>query len=264
MKALITGASSGMGRDMAEILSKQGYDLVLVARQEDKLIELKNKLSTNVKVISLDLSTPTACYDLYEQTKNDDIDILINNAGFAAFGEFDKVPLETELNLIDLNIKAVHILTKLFLKDFKKKNSGYILNVASSAGVLGGGPLLSSYYASKAYVVKLSEAIYEELRREKSKVSISILCPGPVDTNFNNRAGVSFAFSGLKSSDVSAYALKEMFNKKLLIYPGIKVKLGIFFRKFASEKFLLKLTYDFQKSKGWDFKPLLKIMVESS
>lgn len=249
MKALITGASSGMGRDMAEILSKQGYDLILVARQEDKLIELKNKLQTNVKVIALDLSNPDACYDLYEKTKNEDIDILINNAGYAAFGEFDKVPLETELNLIDLNIKAVHILTKLFLKDLKKKNNGYILNVASSAGMLGGGPLLSSYYASKAYVVRLSEAIYEELRREKSNVSISILCPGPVDTNFNSRAGVSFAVKGLKSYGVSAYAIKEMFNKKLLIFPGTKVKLGIFFKRFASEKFLLKLIYDFQKSK---------------
>lgn len=249
MKALITGASSGLGRDMANILSAKGYDLILTARQENKLLELKKSLKTNVQVISLDLSSPAACFELYEKTKNENIDILINNAGYAAFGEFDKISLETELNLIDLNIKAVHILTKLFLKDFKAKNSGYILNVASSAGVMSGGPLLSSYYGSKAYVVRLSEAIYEELRREKSNVSISILCPGPVDTNFNNRAGVNFVVKGLKSFDVANYAIKEMFNKKLLIFPGMSVKLGVFFRRFVSEKFLLKLTYQFQKAK---------------
>lgn len=140
-------------------------------------------------------------------------------------------------------------MTKLFLIDFKARNSGYILNVASSAGVLSGGPLLSSYYGSKAYVVRLSEAIYEELQREKSNVSISILCPGPVDTNFNNRAGVNFAAKGLKSIDVANYAIKGMFNKKLLIFPGVNVKLGVFFKRFVSERFLLKLTYQFQKSK---------------
>ena len=249
MRALITGASSGMGRDMAKILSSKGYDVILVARQEDKLLELQKEIKTEAKIISLDLSDINNCFELYEKTKDDDIDILINNAGYGCFGEFDKVPLEAELNLIDLNIKAVHILTKLFLKDFKAKNSGYILNVASSAGVLSGGPLLSSYYASKSYVVKLSEAIYEELRRENSKVSISILCPGPVDTNFSNRAGVQFKMKGLDSFDVSNYAIDKMFEKKLLIYPGARVKIGVFGKRFVSEKVLLRLTYNYQKKK---------------
>ncbi len=249
MKALITGASSGIGRDMAEVLSLKGYDLILVARQKDKLLELKNKLKTKVQVIDLDLSNPESCYILYEKTKNESIDILINNAGYAIFGEFSSTSLETEMNMIDLNIKAVHILTKLFLKDFKEKDQGYILNVASSAGVLSGGPLLSSYYASKSYVVRLSEAIYEELRREKSRVSISILCPGPVDTNFNSRAGVNFAVKGLISSDVARYAIDQMFKRKLLIFPGMRVKLGIFVKRFVSEKTILKFVYNFQNSK---------------
>lgn len=249
MKAIITGASSGIGRDMAKLLSAQGYDLILVARQADKLEALKKTLKTNVRILPMDLSEPSACCQLYEQTMGEEIDILINNAGYAAFGKFTDTSLDTELNLIDLNIKAVHILTKLFLQDFRARDKGYILNVASVAGVLGGGPLLSSYYASKSYVVKLSEAIYEELRREKSRVSISILCPGPVDTNFNSRAGVRFAIPGLKSEDVAAYALKKMFARKLLIFPGAKAKAGAFFKRLISEKQLLKMTYRFQKAK---------------
>ncbi len=249
MKALITGASSGIGRDIAIVLNKMGHDLVLVSRSGDKLRELSKSLKGNVKIIPLDLSNPNACFELYEMIKDDGIDILVNNAGYAAFGEFCQTPLETELNLIDLNIKAVHIISKLFLKDFMAKDKGYILNVASVAGVLGGGPLLSSYYASKAYVVRLSQAIYEELRRKGSNVSISILCPGPVDTNFNERAGVRFAVKGMNSLDVAKYAVDSMFKGKLMIFPGAKTKAGAFLRRLAPEKLLLKLTYDFQKAK---------------
>ncbi|HOV40484.1 MAG TPA: SDR family oxidoreductase [Oscillospiraceae bacterium] len=249
MKALITGASSGIGKDMAVVLNEMGYDLILVSRSRDKLEQLSKSLNGNIKIIPLDLSEPKACFELYEKTKDEGIDVLINNAGYAAFGEFCKTPLETELNLIDLNIKAVHILSKLFLKDFMEKDKGYILNVASVAGVLGGGPLLSSYYASKAYVVRLSQAIYEELRRRGSHVSVSVLCPGPVDTNFNERAGVRFAVKGMNSLDVAKYAIDSMLKGKLMIFPGAKTKAGAFLRRFAPEKLLLRLTYDFQKAK---------------
>lgn len=250
MKALITGASSGIGRDMARLLSARGCDLILVARQEDKLLDLKKILKTDVRVIPLDLSDPANCFKLHEMTREEKVDILINNAGYGLFGAFDQTSLENELNLIDLNIKAVHILTKLFLRDFKDRNSGYILNVASIAGMIGGGPLLSSYYASKAYVVRLSQAVYEELRRDRSQVSISVLCPGPVDTNFNDRAGVRFSMPGMKSETVARYALQKMFQRKLLIYPGLSVKGALFFRRFLSEKALLKMTYRVQKAKG--------------
>ncbi|MHB8062158.1 MAG: SDR family NAD(P)-dependent oxidoreductase, partial [Ruminiclostridium sp.] len=174
MKALITGASSGIGRDMSIILSKKGYDLILVARRMEKLEELKKTLSTDVQTISLDLSKEESCFSLYEQVKNESVDILINNAGFGIFGAFDEIDIHEELKMLNTNIIAVDILTKLFLKDFKRKNSGYILNVASSAAFLP-GPLLSSYYASKAYVLRLTEAIHEELRRAGSKVYVGSL-----------------------------------------------------------------------------------------
>lgn len=177
MKALITGASSGIGREIARYLASMGYDLIVVARSADKLNELKNELSSvDVRVISVDLSREQDAIDLYEHVRDEKVDFLVNNAYFGAFGSFLDVPLEKEFELIHTNVCAVHILTKLFLRDMAKRDSGIILNVGSAAGFLA-GPKLSSYYASKNYVVRLTEAIYEELRREGSRVKISVLCP---------------------------------------------------------------------------------------
>ena len=249
MKALVTGASSGIGRDIARQLSTMGYDLILVARRLDRLEELKKELKTNVQTISLDISIPDNCVKLYETVKNDDIDILINNAGFGVFGEFLETDLDKEMNMIDLNIKAVHILTKLFLKDFKNKNKGYILNVGSSAS-FAAGPLLSSYYASKNYVLRLTEAIYEELRRKKSNVYVGVLCPGPVNTEFNEVANVKFTVQSLTSEYVAKYAIKKMFKRKLIISPGLLMKVTRFLCKIAPEKVMLKVCYNIQKSKN--------------
>lgn len=249
MKALITGASSGLGKDMAKILSDKGYDLILVARSEEKMKLLSSTLKTNIKIIALDLSKEEACFQLYERVKDDDIDILINNAGFGLFGEFSNTDLKEELNMIDLNIKAVHILTKLFLKDFKKKNQGKILNVASSAA-FSPGPLLSTYYGTKAYVLRLTEAIYEELRREKSNVYIGALCPGPVDTGFNDRANVKFSLKGLNSFDVASYAIEKMEKGKLIIIPGKLMKVTRIAQRLVPDKILLKATYKIQRKKG--------------
>jgi short-subunit dehydrogenase len=248
MKALITGASSGIGRDMARILSGQGYDLILVARRADRLEQLQNQLKTDVRILPTDLSDRAACVSLYEQVKNEQIDILINNAGLGLFGEFDTTDLQKELKMIDTNVTAVHILTKLFLKDFKARNSGYILNVASSAAFQP-GPLLSSYYASKAYVLRLTEAIYEELRRAQSGVRICALCPGPVRTEFDSVANVKFSVKGLESRYVAEYGLRKMFANKLVIVPGVTMKLAHFFGKFVPEKQLLKIAYHMQKRK---------------
>lgn len=248
MKALITGASSGIGRDMARILSERGVDLVLVARRLDRLDELKAQLSTNVKTIKLDLSEEKAVFKLYQTVKDEEIDIVINNAGFGIFGAFDETDIYREMNLIDTNIKAVHILTKLFLKDFKERNSGYILNVSSSASFLP-GPLLSSYYASKSYVTRLTEAIYEELRRAHSDVYIGALCPGPVRTEFDEVADVKFSVKGLSSEYVAKYAIEKMFKRKLIIIPGMQMKLAKFFSRFLSEKALLRISYHMQKRK---------------
>jgi hypothetical protein len=250
MQALITGASSGMGREMARYLASLGWDLILVARRMDKLKILKEELSpkVNVRVISLDLSYAETAKSLYEHTEFEDIDFLINNAGFGIYGEFTETDLDRELNLINTNITAVHILTKLFLQKFEKQGKGYILNVASSAGFLA-GPLMSSYYASKNYVVRLTEAIYEELRRKGSNVHISCFCPGPVKTEFNNVAGVDFAIDGIEQEEASRYAIDKALKGKLIIMPTFTMKTANFFMRFLPEKLLTRICYNIQRKK---------------
>ena len=249
-KALITGASSGIGKEMAIYLSSLGFDLILVSRSKEKLEELANELTTKVKLVVIDLADEKHAKDVYMIAKNENVDFVINNAGFGLFGDYNEVNLTDELKMIDLNIKAVHILTRVFLKDMIKKDKGYILNVASSAGLLRGGPLMSTYYATKGYVVDFTLAIYEELRRNKSNVRIGVLCPGPVETNFNNVAGVNFNLSSLDAKYVAKYAIDQFLEKnKLVIVPGFKVKIGIFFSRFLSIKRLLKTTYNIQRRK---------------
>ena len=250
MKALITGASSGIGRDMARYLAQKGWDLILVARREDRIKELKNELSAvQVRCITADVGKTEDCYALYDMVRDEQIDMLINNAGFGLAGEFTKTDLDTELNMIDVNIRAVHILTKLFLRDFVARDSGIILNVASSAGFMP-GPLLSTYYATKNYVLRLTEAIYEELRRKGSKVKISALCPGPVNTEFNQVAKVKFAVDGISSEMCARTAIDGALKGKLIIIPGKMMKTGLFFRRFVPEKSLLKMAYGFQRRKN--------------
>ena len=248
MKALITGASSGIGKDMAKILYDKGYELILVSKDKEKLTNAFPS-DEKIKLISMNISLVENCIKLYETVKNENIDILINNAGFGLFGNFNETDLNKELNMIDTNIKAVHVLTKLFLKDFIKKDSGYILNVASSAAFLP-GPLMATYYSTKAYVYRLTLSIKEELNRMNSKVYIGCLCPGPVNTNFNKTAGVKFNLKELESYDVSKYAIKKMFRKKLVIIPGLTVKLGTFVTRLAPTKLLMKISYNIQKKKG--------------
>ena len=246
MKALITGASSGIGRDMARELSKKGYDLVLVARDLDKLNEVKKELEAKIEIVCMDISNVDNCKKLYEQYK--DIDILINNAGFGDCGYFYKTNLEKEISMINTNIVAYHVLTKLYLQDMKQKNSGKILNVASIAGFMP-GPLMATYYATKNYVVRLSEAIREELNKQKSKVQISILCPGPVDTNFNKVADVEFALKGLSSEYVAKYGIKNFLKGKFYIIPGWKIKLAKIGCKIAPTNLVSKISYNMQKRK---------------
>ena len=245
MKALITGASSGIGKEMAKILSHKGYDLILVARRKKRLEELKKELPTKVKIITLDISSTFNCMKLYDKVKKEDIDIIINNAGFGLLGEFYETNIDKELDMI---IKAVHILTKLFLQDFILRDKGYILNVSSSASFLA-GPLMSTYYATKNYVSRLTEAIYEELRRKKSNVYVGLLCPGPVDTEFNEVANVKFSLKGQSSEYVANYAIDKMFKRKLIIIPGFKMKFICSMNKFVPKKLLLKITYNIQKKK---------------
>ena len=206
--------------------------------------DMEGYTSLHRAIVNNDLNT------VMELLKNENIDVLINNAGFGLFGDYNSCDLLTELKMIDVNIKAVHILTRMFLKDMVKKNKGYILNVASSAGLLRGGPLMNTYYATKSYVTSFTLAISEELRRNKSNVKIGVLCPGPVKTNFNNVAGVKFNMSSLSSRYVARYAIDKFLREgKTIIIPGFKVRFGLFFSRFLSIKSLVRITYKFQRRK---------------
>lgn len=249
MKVLITGASSGIGRDIARIYSQKGYNLVLVARSEENLNKLKTELKndkSNIEIISMDLSVKENCIELHKRVK--DVDILINNAGFGDCGNFTKTDLEKEINMIKTNIIAYHILMKLYLKDMKEKNRGKILNVASIAGFMP-GPLMSTYYATKAYIVRLSEGIREELKKEKSNVKISILCPGPVATNFNKVANVKFYLREANSMNVAKYAVKKLEKGKFYIVPGIDIKISKFGVKIVPAPLISKIVYKIQRRK---------------
>ena len=242
MKALVTGASSGIGKEIAYYLASLGIDLIIVARNKENLEKIKKDVNVNVKIITMDLKIKENVFKLYDMVKSDNIDILINNAGFGLFGTFDETDLNRELEMIDLNVTTYHILTKLFLFDFLKKDSGYILNVCSSAGFMA-GPRLSTYYATKNYITKLTLAINEELRQKKSNVSISALCPGPVNTNFNKVAHGEFAINEISPKYVARLGIDKMFKKKMLIVPTFKMKLTLFLTRFAPLKLQLAITY---------------------
>ena len=197
MIALVTGASSGIGRDIARELAKRKYNIIAVARNEDALKELKNELEkeyeVNVDVRAMDLIDRDGCRKLHDDVKSQYgiIDVLVNDAGFGTCGKFTETDLDKELGMIDTNVVALHILTKLFLIDMVEADKGHILNVASIAGFMP-GPLMATYYSTKSYVVRLTQSIRQELFMQGSHVKISALCPGPVKTNFNKVADVKF------------------------------------------------------------------------
>ena len=248
MKVLITGASSCIGLEMAKYLAQDKNELILVSRNKEKLEEIQEKLPTKVTIIVADLAKEQKVKELYAFVKKLDIDVLINNAGFGLFGNLSDTDINKEMEMIDVNIKTVHILTKLIIKDMEKKNKGYILNVASSAAFQP-GPLMATYYATKSYVYQLTEALYYEEKMKNKDIGVSVLCPGPVDTNFNNVAGVSFGVKPLSSEYVAKYAIDKMLKKKMLIIPGFKIRMAKFFSRFISDKRLLKITYKIQKKK---------------
>lgn len=248
MKALVTGASSGIGREIARVLAGQGVELVLTARRVDRLEALAKELSVPVRILPADLSSKEGCLTLYRSVQEEDVDILVNNAGFGLFGPFAESDLDRELEMIRTNIEAVQILSKLFLRDFRKKNRGYLLNVASSAGFFP-GPLMATYYATKNYVLRLSEALSEELRREGSRVSVSVFCPGPVETEFNDVADVRFSLPGISAEYAAWFAVRGMFRRKRVLVPGVSMKLARFGSRFVSEGMVLRMAYRMQSRK---------------
>ena len=252
MKALITGASSGIGRDMARYLSAMGWELILTSTERSRaaLTDLASELDTNCEIFCCDLSEKDGAFGLYKYCRGKSIDMLVNNAGFGLLGEFDKTSLKKELDMINVNVRSLHILTKLFLKKFKQQNRGTILNVASTAGLLPAGPMMAAYYATKAYVKSLTLAVNEELKQAGSNVWICALCPGPVDTEFNEVADASFSVSGISAEYCAKYAVREMLAKQqLLIIPGKAIRAGVVASKVIPTRLYLKAANSFQTKK---------------
>lgn len=228
---LITGASMGIGYELAKLFAKDKRNLILISRNILKLQDVKNELSkfnVDIKILALDLKNSEDIQDLfnYIEANKLNINILINNAGIGTFGDFNNIEWKSEEALIDINIKALTKLTKYFLPKVVKEKEGGILNVASTAAFCS-GPRMATYYASKAYVLNLTEAIYEEYKA--AGIKISCLCPGPVKTSFQDKAGIKKSKSAKKylmdAEEVAKICYKDFYKGKVIIIPGVKNKL---------------------------------------
>lgn len=246
---LITGASSGIGMEFARVYSKMGCRLILTARRQERLEKLSKELGTPCRIVTADLAKEEECYRLLNEISDEKIDIFINNAGFGACGKFHETDLNKEISMIDLNIKAMHILFKNIVTKMKLQNSGRILNVASSAGLLPAGPYMATYYATKSYVVSITKAVAQELKEQKSNVYVSALCPGPVDTEFNDNADVIFALKGITPQLCVKEAVAGMKKRKVIIVPSLKMRVAVFSQRFVPSAFLMKIVAKQQKKK---------------
>ncbi|SDH78880.1 hypothetical protein SAMN05421493_10437 [Pseudobutyrivibrio sp. 49] len=247
--ALITGATSGIGKEFAIQLANRGYRLIVTGRRVERLEELKEMVSVPVEIIPVDLSKKKECFKLLETLQDENIDVFINNAGLGLAGAFIQTDIKKELQMLKVNDVAMHILFKGILQNMQEAGSGHILNVASSAGLLPGGPYMAGYYASKAYVVSLTRAVAVELKEMGSEVRVSALCPGPVDTEFNENADVVFSLKGITPQQCVKEALKGMDRKKLIIVPSLRMKLATTFSHLVPYPILVKMTGHQQKKK---------------
>jgi hypothetical protein len=224
---LMTGASGGIGYELAKLFARDHHNLVLVARSADKLAQVATELQAHgitVKTIALDLAAPLAPKFLFDQLQREGVivDILINNAGFGIFGEFAQMPEQEILGQIDLNIRALTELTRLFLPAMVKRRSGRIMNVASTAAFQP-GPLIAVYYATKAYVLSFSEAIANELRH--SGVTVTCFCPGATHTDFAKRAGIEnsriFKLGAMSAEKVALDGYRAVMEGRTLAVSGV-------------------------------------------
>lgn len=247
--ALITGATSGIGMEFAKRLAGRGYRLIVTGRRTERLEALKGELDVPVEIYAFDLGKKKQCFALLDVIKDEEIDVFINNAGFGLAGTFLETDIEKEVNMIKVNDMAMHILFKGILQKMHAAGHGQILNVASSAGLLPAGPYMATYYASKAYVTSLTRAVAVELKEQGSPVKVSALCPGPVNTEFNDRADVVFALKGISAEQCVAEALKGMDRGKLIIVPSFTMKLATVFQHLVPYPILVRLTGHQQKKK---------------
>ena len=244
---LITGATTGIGYELAKLYAKDENNLILVARDEDRLKEVKEELglySINIYTVALDLSEDNSCEKVLDfvNKNNLSVDILINNAGIGSFGYLSEIEMEKELKLIDVNIRALTELTKIFLPAMIEHEEGAIMNVASTAAFCA-GPKMATYYASKSYVLNFTEALYEEVRG--SNIKISCLCPGPVKTNFQDKSGIRKKEAAKKAlmtpKEVAEVAYRDFKKGKLIIIPGFKNKVIILFNKIIPRSLSRKI-----------------------
>lgn len=251
--ALITGASGGLGYEFAKIFAKNKYQLILVARTQEKLLkiqkELQEKYQIDVKTISADLSQLSVLQKIYDQLRKEKIfiEILVNNAGFATYGKFQEIDTQTQIEEINLNVIALTTLTKLFLPEMIKKNKGMILNIASTAAFLP-GPLMAVYYATKAYVLSFSQAVNNELAG--TGVTITTLCPGPTKTGFEKRAHMENS-KLFKANTMDAYAVAQagfdgLMQRKSVVIPGFRNWILAKSVKFVPTNLVMKIVKQIQ------------------
>lgn len=246
---LITGASSGIGYELARVFDKNGFQTVLVARRKERLEELSKKLNNPSIIIVKDLSKPEAALEIFNELKDVKIDVLINNAGLGVHGDFYTQDLKQVNHLMQVNIFALVNLTGLFLSDMVKNNSGSIINIASVAGFFP-GPYMAVYYASKAFVVSFSQALSKEL--EDTDIKITTICPGPVKTEFIPIGNTNHPFKKMKaysasSTEIADFTYRQYVNKKKVAVYGLNYKLFVFLRRFITTNFSMNILKKVQK-----------------
>lgn len=258
MRALITGASSGIGAELAKVYAKNGYDLVLIARSNEKLDSLKNDLmrvhGVDVLVLCIDLSKPNSAENVFSALNHLKIDVLINNAGMGSYGEFYKTDLKKQEDLIMVNILTLCKLTHLYSNKMVEQGGGTIINMASTASFQP-GPLMSNYYASKAYVLSFSEALAKELAPHN--VRVMAYCPGPTKTEFLEKADVSKKAVERESMKTSKEVALDIFekaahSKKTLIVNGKRYKTALFMQRLLPRKLVASTVYKIQKKRKID------------
>lgn len=246
MRALITGASSGIGRELAIQLSRLNYDLILVARRLDRLTELKNSLThTEVIIKQVDLSNDKQLKQLMTDLETLDIDLFINNAGFGKIAYSSKIETQSELDIIHLNINVLHQLNKFAIKHMKQ---GKIVNISSLASFLP-TPNLATYAASKSYVTSYSQALNYELEIQDIPIKVLTVCPGPVESEFSIVAGGRQKLKGMPVEKCCKIIIKGIGKNKSLIIPGLKMKLLRFFLRFIPTRLILSVSNRIQTKK---------------
>ena len=252
--ALVTGASKGIGKQIALAYAKEGAMVAFTDLNRDQVMEETEKELLSVGVKAKGYASNAASFEDSERVVEEivkefgRVDILVNNAGFGAFGDFAEADLITELNMVNLNVCAVHTLTKLYLADMYERDSGYILNVSSIAGFMP-GPHMATYHATKAYVLKLTQSIYEEVKKQNKDIKICALCPGPIETPFLDRANVRFKTKTMTASEVAKYAIDNMFKGKYMILPGMNNKMIRFLSKIVPDRIIGKIVYNSEEAR---------------